>query len=116
MTTVAGVLASGASTTTVDYIAWIGVPVFLALCGAIFGIIKGSIRFAQYMAHSEEAQDSIAGTNTQIRDQLNAFVDKTNQHLSQHDQEIAVLRFAVDGQRPHHMIRTPADPGPSQDD
>lgn len=89
-------LAQDDGTSPTQLIAWIGIPLFLAFCGAVFGIIKGSIRFAQYMAKSEEAQTSTAHSNEEINRKLDGFIDKTNAHLNEHDQEIAVLKFAQD--------------------
>ena len=93
LATVVHSLASSGTSTT-EIVAWIGIPLFLAFVGAVIGIVKGSIRFAQYMAKSEEAQTSTAHTNEEINRKLDGFIDKTKQHLSEHDQEIAVLKYA----------------------
>jgi hypothetical protein len=97
LTTLHTVIADGASSgvSTVDIIAWIGIPLFIAIVTAVIGIVKGSIRFAQYMAHSEESSDSIAKTNGDISATLSAFIARTDAHLSLHDQEIAVIKYAL---------------------
>jgi hypothetical protein len=99
LTTLHTLIATGATNnggvSTLDIIAWIGIPLLIALVGAIVGIVKGSIRFAQYMAHSEESSDSIAKSNDEISKTLNAFIARTDTHLGLHDQEIAVLKFQV---------------------
>ena len=80
-------------TSVVEIIAWIGIPLFLAICGAIFGIVKLIIRFAQYMTKSETAQSEIAKTNVEIRDILTSYMAKTDTHLGVIDQDIAVLKY-----------------------
>jgi hypothetical protein len=103
-------LASGSSGfTSLDAIAWIGIPLFIFFCGAAFAGIKGAIRFAQYMVRSEEAQDSTASTNIEIRDKLNTFIEKTDRKLGIHDQELAVLRW-ITGSNGHP--KTPDSPSP----
>jgi hypothetical protein len=87
--------ASSGSTNAIELVAWIGIPVFLALCGAIFGIVKSAIRFAQYMAHSEQSADATASSSAEINQKLTRFIDRTDVHLNIHDREIAILKFAA---------------------
>ena|ERR1039457_963207 len=80
---------------SVDLVAWIGVPLFLALCGAVFGIIKGAIRFAQYMTRTEKTQDATAASNEEIRSSLSTFIDKTDERLAKHSEDLAVIQYAL---------------------
>jgi hypothetical protein len=89
------IATSDGGVSTIDLISWIGIPLFLALVTAIVGIVRGSIKFAQYMAHSSESADSIAKTNNDLGKTLTAFVERTDAHLSLHDQEIAVIKYAI---------------------
>lgn len=95
------VAASGGST-TIEILGYVGIPLFLALVGGCWAGVKGLMRFTQFMARSESAQRSIADSNVEIRDKINeanehmnAFAEKTNKRLGEHDQAIAVLNYVV---------------------
>lgn len=85
--------SSDGGTNAVEIIAWIGIPLFIAICGAIFGVVKATVRFAQYMTKSESSQSEIAKTNTEIRDMLTTYMAKTDTHLGVIDQDVAVLKY-----------------------
>jgi hypothetical protein len=103
--------SSNNSFNLIDVIAWICVPLFIFLAGVIYGVIKGAIRFAQHMTRSEKTQESIAATNTDIRDSMNSFMEKTNTHLNIHDQEIAVLNWRS-GLNGGHLYNRQQQPPP----
>lgn len=88
--------ASSSGTSGTDLLAFFAVPIGIALIAAIWAIARASMRLGQYMARSEEAQESIAKSNTEINEKLHTFIEKTNEHLAAHDQDLAVLHFAVD--------------------
>lgn len=91
------ILAAGSSNgglTTFEVLGYIVIPLFVFVCGVLYGGAKWLTRAAQYMTHSEEAQTSIAKSNDEINAKLDSYIDKTNAHLSQHDSEIAVLKYA----------------------
>jgi hypothetical protein len=93
--TVIAVSDPSSGVSTIDLISWIGIPLFLAFVTAVVGIVRGSIKFAQYMAHSSESADSIAKTSDDLSKAMTSFVERTDAHLSLHDQEIAVIKYAI---------------------
>jgi hypothetical protein len=79
------------------------VPVAIFLLGVIFAAIRGAIRFAQYMVRSEEAQESTASSNKEVRDLLSAFMGEMrgefrarDEVLRDHGERIRVNEFAID--------------------
>lgn len=69
------------------------VPVSLFLLVAIGGAVKGIIRFAQYLAHTEEALDKIATSNQGLRDDFTGYQRTTDE------------RFEVVNERVHGIDR-----------
>jgi hypothetical protein len=94
------------SSAWINIVGYVVVPVLLAFIGATWALIKGGMRLTKYMTRTEATQSSIATTNSEIRDTLHTFIDKTDDHfarteahLAQHDQDIAVI-YAVNGHAP----------------
>lgn len=77
--------------------AWglIGIPVAVFMLGAIYGGIRGAIRFAQYLTRSEASQADTARTNQQIATQLNSYIQKTDQRFENHEHRITVIETKV---------------------
>lgn len=71
------------------------IPSLIFVLGAIFAGVKGSIRFAQYMVRSEEAQESTASSNKEVRDMLAAFMGETREVLKDHGERIRVVEYAI---------------------
>lgn len=101
--------ASSGSSNIINFIGYIAIPIFLALVAGVWAVIKGGLRAVQFMARSEAAQRSIADSNVEIRDKvqetndrltatnerLTTFAEQTNERLNDHDQDLAVLKYAA---------------------
>jgi hypothetical protein len=87
---------------SVESIGLIAIPSTIFVLTLIFGAVRGSIRLAQYMVRSEEAQESTASSNKEVRDTLTAFVGEMRDALKDrdnvlrdHGERIKVVEFAV---------------------
>lgn len=87
---------------SVDTIGLILVPVTIFIVGAIVAAVRGAIRFAQYMVRSEEAQQSTASSNKEVRDLLSAFMGEMRDEfrardevLRDHGERIRVNEYAI---------------------
>lgn len=72
------------------------IPASIFILGVIFAAVKGTVRFAQYMVRSEEAQESTASSNKEVRDMLAQFMGETRETLQNHGERIRVNEFAID--------------------
>lgn len=80
------------STAVIGYIV---IPLALFLVGALVAGFRFSIGMGKYMAHSEESQKRTADSNQQIADQLGTYMERTDNRLSAHDEQLAVLNFVL---------------------
>ena len=71
------------------------IPLVIALCGAVYGGIRGAVRFAQYLVRSEASQADIARTNQNISDQLTGYIKKSDERYENHDRRITVVETIV---------------------
>jgi hypothetical protein len=84
---------------TITIISTIGIPLMVVFAGAMVGIVKAALRIGRYMTLSEESQESTAKSNADIRDKLDAYVNRTDQRLNTHDREIALLQAITSADR-----------------
>jgi hypothetical protein len=95
-------LAASGGTSIADVLIFAGVPILIAVVAGVWALVKGLLRFTQFMAHSETTSRSVADSNIEIRDkieetnnQLAVFAKETNTRLGAHDQALAVLNFVL---------------------
>lgn len=67
--------------TTLNIVAFIVIPSVIFLLTLTFGAIKFIIRFAQYLAHTEEALDKVADSNVEIRDEVRGYKQATDERF-----------------------------------
>lgn len=67
-----------------------------AVGGGLVAVIRGAIRFAQYMVRSEEAQARSADTLDEIKTSLADFKTETEKHLREHDETLAVVTWELE--------------------
>lgn len=82
-----------------DITVWglIVIPVVLFLVTAAVAIVRGSIRFAQYLSRSESLQASTEKSNREISDKLERYMSRTDEAIGSIKQDVAVLKFALRG-------------------
>lgn len=71
------------------------VPLAIFLLGAVFGGVRGAIRFAQYLVRSEEAQDRMATAIETVATELHDFMGETRDITSNHSEQLAVLQWEL---------------------
>lgn len=72
------------------------IPVAIFLIGSIVAAIRGSIRFAQYMVRSEEAQTRTADTTEELSKRVELFMTRTEQRLLDHGERLAVVEHDLE--------------------
>jgi hypothetical protein len=81
------------SATTVGLIV---VPLCIFLLTVIYGGIRGSIRFAQYLVRSEEAQSSAADSLKNVSDRLNEYMSKNDGEIRSLDKRMTVAEYELE--------------------
>lgn len=82
--------------------AFIVIPIAIFVIGGAAAAIRGAIRFAQYMVRSEEAQESIAKSNKEIRDRLDGFIMRAEDDIRTLNERMAVVEYAQAIRREQH--------------
>lgn len=80
---------------TVNTIGLILIPVSIFVIGGIVALIRGAIRFAQYMVRSEEAQTRTADSVGEISERLSDFMKETGTRLGEHNERLAVVEWEI---------------------
>lgn len=80
---------------SLQFAAWIVVPVTIFLLGAGYGAVRGIIRFAQYLAHSEETQDAIVASNERISERLGDYMKETDHRLNLVERDLGIVQYAL---------------------
>lgn len=57
------------------------IPLVIFMAGVIYGTVKGVVRFAQYLAHTEETLDRIATSNQGLRDDFTGYKQATDERF-----------------------------------
>ena len=76
---------------SLQFAAWIIVPLVLFLLSTSIGGVVGLIKFVRTLEHSETLQAQIAKSNQDISDKLDRFITTTNGALGDHSTRLAIL-------------------------
>lgn len=88
---------------SLQFFAWIIIPLIIFLLSSAIGGIVGLIRFVRTLEHSETIQKEIAKSNQNISDKLDSFIATTNGAISDHSTRLAVLEdFKREMRRSHN--------------
>lgn len=85
-------VVASSSTSGVEIIAWIGIPLFVFLCGCGVALFKGIVKAAQWFAHQQEAADRTADSNEGIDRKLGSYIEKSDKRFGNLEQDVAVLK------------------------
>ena len=81
------------------------IPLTVFILGAIYGAVRGVIRFAQYLVRSEEEQHASTNSLEEIATLLKEYMHKTDVELREQSERLTVMEYAVLGQSPRNGAR-----------
>lgn len=80
---------------SVAVLGYIVIPVGIFLIGALVAGFRFAIGLGKYVVRSEEAQTRTADSNQQIADRLGKYMERTDDRLNSHDEQLAVLNYVL---------------------
>lgn len=86
------IVAAGGGTSGVEIIAWIGIPLFIFLCGVGVAVFRAIVKAAQWFTHQQEAADRTANSNEGIEKRLTEYINKSDARFGSLERDVAVLQ------------------------
>lgn len=81
---------------TSDILSFVVVPIGLFFLGTLVTGIAAVVKFTAYMARSQKAQESTAGSAGEISSKLTQYIDKTDGVLRDFGERLKVMEYITE--------------------